>query len=438
MLERISRLPFFHLLQNKSIRNFVFLFLIQSSNILISLLAMPVLIRAIGVAEFGLVNLSFSVILLFNVLVSYGYNLSGPRSIALAEDNPEALSQTFSEIIWSKSLLAAIALLFILTLGMGFGFFKDYLFILSWSTILLFSEATTTIWFFQGKESLHWASLANVFGKLLYLGLILVLVNDPSGSYLANFLLGATAILTNLVLLGYIHFGLKIRLRWPDIRSIWPSWKKNLLLFFSGMTSHLAVNGGVIILSFFASAQVLGLYGMAERVAMVLRIAPTLITQAAYPRASILFYQDSEKCYRFLRKVQWASLAVGLAIGGVVHLFASDIIQLVSGKNLEEAVAILKILAFLPLLAGLNIVNMLIILVTDEKKTLFHSTWGFCVYMLGASLLLTHYYGGTGLAVALLSTELAAYLFTSALLWKSKAPILTEYYRGFFSRHSYS
>lgn len=204
------------------------------------------------------------------------------------------------------------------------------------------------------------------------------------------------------------------------------------------MTAHLAVNGGVIILSFFASAQVLGLYGMAERVAMVLRIAPTLITQAAYPKASILFYEDSGKCYQFLRKVQWSSLGLGLAIGGFVNLFAPDIIQLVSGKNLGDAVIILRILAFLPLLAGLNIVNMLIILITEEKKTLFHSTWGFCAYMLGASLLLTHFFGSPGLAVALLTTELAAYLFTSVLLWKSKALILTEYYRGFFSRHSYT
>ncbi|WP_154852332.1 oligosaccharide flippase family protein [Cyclobacterium xiamenense] len=431
----IHRLPFFDLLRHKSIRNFGFLFLIQSSNILVSLLAMPVLIRAIGVAEFGLVNLSFSVILAFNVLVSYGYNLSGPRNIALGEADPEQVSKAFSEVIGSKCLLALIALAGIFVLGLGFGFFSDYWVILAWSTLLLLSEATTTVWFFQGKESLHWASLANVFAKLMYLGLILSLVEDPSQSYLANFFLGGTAFLTNIGLLLYIHFGLKIRFRWPRVGVIWQSWRDNLLLFFSGMTAHLAVNGGVIVLSFFATAQVLGLYGMAERVAMVLRIAPTLITQAAYPRASVLFYSDTAGFYAFIRKVQWASLLLGGGISVLVHVFAPMIIQLVAGRSHSEAVAILKILAFLPFFAGLNIGNMLIILVTDQKKILFHATWGFGLYMLGTSVLLTTFFGSPGLAVALLSTELVVYLLTTFLLWKNQPQILTNHYRALFNRH---
>jgi PST family polysaccharide transporter len=435
MREMIQRLPFFKLLQHKSVRNFGFLFLIQSSNILISLLAMPVLIRAIGVAEFGLVNLSFSVILAFNVLVSYGYNLSGPRSIALSKADSQQASEAFSEVIGSKFLLALLALAAIFVLGLGFGFFRDYWVILAWSSLLVLSEATTTVWFFQGKESLHWASLANVFAKLMYLGLILGLVTDPSQSYLANFFLGGTAFLANSGLLLYIHFALKIRFQWPRFAVIWQSWKDNVLLFFSGMTAHLAVNGGVIVLSFFATAEVLGLYGMAERVAMVLRIAPTLITQAAYPRASILFYSDTNGFYAFVSKVQWASLVLGAGVSTLVHVFASGIIQLVAGDNLEGAVLILKILAFLPFFAGLNIGNMLIILVTDRKKILFHSTWGFGLYMLAASVVLTSYFGSPGLAVALLSTELVVYLFTSFLLWKSQPQILTNYYRGLFRRH---
>ncbi|MEX0882235.1 MAG: oligosaccharide flippase family protein, partial [Cyclobacteriaceae bacterium] len=317
----------------------------------------------------------------------------------------------------------------------GFGFFGEYRILLFWSMVLLFSEATSTTWFFQGRETMKVVSMTNVFSKLLYLFLLVWLIKHPFQSYLANFFLGTTALITNMLLLAYIHGGLSIRLKLPGFVSIWQSWKENLMLFFSGLASHIAVNGGLIVLSFFASAQILGLYSMSEKIAMVLRIVPTLITQAAYPTASKLFVQDKKRFYFFLKKVQWASLACGLAISLVVFILAPQIIQLVSGNKLETSIHFLRVLAFLPFLASFNISNMLIILVTDQKKILFNSTWTFCLYMLGASIVLTHYFGGLGLAFSLLTTEI--FIFgISALLLNSKSPILIQhFYRVLFGSH---
>ena len=92
MSDKPSQLPYIHLFRHKSFLNLIFLFLIQSSNILVSIVAMPILIRAVGVEEFGRINLAFSVVLLFNVLVGFGYNLSAPKNIALNQGNLKALS----------------------------------------------------------------------------------------------------------------------------------------------------------------------------------------------------------------------------------------------------------------------------------------------------------------------------------------------------------
>ncbi|MEX2511822.1 MAG: oligosaccharide flippase family protein [Cyclobacteriaceae bacterium] len=428
-------MPFFHLIRHKSIQNFIFLFLIQSSNILITLIAMPVLIQSVGVEQFGLVNLSFSVILLFNVLVSFGYNLSGPREIALSQQENSMMGQKLSLILTSKLVLAAISLTLILFFGVGFGFFKEYRILLFWSMVLLFSEATSTTWFFQGRESMQVVSMTNVFSKLLYLFLLVWLIQQPFQSYLANFFLGITGLISNLLLLVYIHGGLSIRLKLPGWVRIWQSWKDNLMLFFSGLASHIAVNGGLIILSFFASAQILGLYSMAEKIAMVLRIVPTLITQAAYPTASKLFVQDQKHFHFFLKKVQWTSLIFGLGISMLVFILAPQIIQLVSGNKLETSIRFLRVLAFLPFLASFNISNMLIILVTDQKKILFNSTWSFCLYMLGASILLTHYFGGLGLAFSLLTTEIFIFGISVLLLYAKSPTLIHQFYRVLFSSY---
>lgn len=429
MLDKINQLPFFYLIRHKSFQNFVFLFLIQSSNVLISLISMPILIQSIGVDQFGLVNLAFSVVLLFNVLIGFGYNLSGPREIALMQENRNQLGFIFSKILLSKLLLALISLVLIVLMGLIAGFFEGYRTILFWSAILLFSEATATTWFFQGLEKMKLVSLANVFSKLLYLFFLVLFIQQPSHSKLANFFLGGTAFATNILLILYIHRYLTVRLVFPGLKEIWHSWKENLMLFLSGLASHVAVNGGIIILSFFAAAQVLGLYSLAERIGMVLRIVPTLITQAAYPNASKLFVQDKNRFYLFLRKVQVSSTALCLLITLGVYFLAPQIIYLMSGDKLADSISFLRILAFLPLLASLNISNMIIILVTDQKKILFDATWTFCLYMIISAVFMTHFFGGEGLAFALLSTELFVFII-SALLLKSKSPFIIERFYG--------
>lgn len=430
--------PFLHLLRHKSLLNFIFLFLIQSSNILVAIIAMPVLIQVVGVEEFGRINLAFSVIILVNVFVSFGYRLSAPKSVALNQGNLLTLSDKVSEILWSKLFLATASLIILGLLGFIFGFFEDFFLILWWSTVLLFSEATTSVWFFQGKERLQWVSVINVVAKVVYLFLIIWCIRDANDSYLPNFFLGSTALMGNVGLLIFIHYRMKIRLIRPKFFQIIQSLKGNLLLFLSSFASHLAINGGIIILSFFASAAVLGPYSIAERIAMVLRMAPVLISQAVFPRASILYYEERHKFFSFLAKVELATLSVGLIIVIGVQILAPYIIQFLAGEQLETAELFLRILSFIPLASGLNLGNMLIILVTEQKKVLFHSTWFFSVYMLVASIFLTKLYGGVGLAIALISTEIIIFIITTLLLKRRKPSTVSQYYSAIFSSHSYS
>uniref|UniRef100_UPI0040472B42 oligosaccharide flippase family protein n=1 Tax=Algoriphagus sp. TaxID=1872435 RepID=UPI0040472B42 len=175
MVEKNNLLiPFGNFFRNKSLQNFLFLALIQSSTILISLISMPLLIQSIGAEQFGWVNLSFSVIIVFNILVGFGFNLNAPREVALNQSNKEALSQLVSNVFSAKILLAVFSTVLILTGAYGLNLFQGYQSILVLSVFLLFSEATFPLWFFQGMEKMKLISIANVFSKLLYLlGIVL-------------------------------------------------------------------------------------------------------------------------------------------------------------------------------------------------------------------------------------------------------------------------
>lgn len=418
MLEKLGLIPLSNIVKNKSIQNFLFLAIIQSSNILITIISMPLLIQGIGVDQFGLVNLALSVIILLNIIVGFGFNLNAPRQVAINQQNKVALSHLVSNIFSAKILLATIVSLAIIVGVIAFDLFQEYQVILVFSLMLLFSEATLPLWFFQGMEKMKLVSIANIFSKLLFLMGIVLFIHNPEQSKWVNFMMGFFGIAVNLMLLVYIRVYMKVTFYRPDFHSIWENLKSNVLLFFSNLGSHIAVNGGLIILSFFAAAETLGMYSLAERVIMVMRMLPSLIVQAVYPNAAKLYNKDQNAFVRFSTKVLFLSLTLSAFLSLGTYLGSELIISVLSRESLPKSVEILKILAFIPLFASFNIWNIIVFLINDQKKLMFRTSWLMCIYMLVASVIATAFYGEIGLAFALLSTEVVAFTISCYFNWR--------------------
>src|SRR5690606_27999071 len=254
------------LVRHRSFQNFVFLIFIQSSNALISLISIPLLIRSLGVDQFGMVNLALSVIVFANVAVNFGYSLSGPREIAVNQENPRAMSEVASKVFFSRFFFALLISVALGLLTLVDGLFQGYQIILLFSLLMLFSEATQPVWFFQGLEKMRMVSLSNLSSKLLYLVGLLLFVKGPGDAKWVNLIMGFTALGFNVVLMGYMQVKYNIRLYLPKWRLLLTSWRTNFSLFLSGLASHFSVSGGIIILSFFVNATVLGMFSMAEKV----------------------------------------------------------------------------------------------------------------------------------------------------------------------------
>ncbi|MDO8968917.1 MAG: oligosaccharide flippase family protein [Algoriphagus sp.] len=429
MFEKLNLLiPFGNFIRNKSIQNFLFLAIIQSSNVLISIISMPLLIQSIGVDQFGLVNLALSVIILLNILVGFGYNLSAPREVAILQGNKEALSHVVSNVFSGKVLLAALAAFMILIGVFGLNLFEGYQMILVFSVLLLFSEATLPLWFFQGMEKMKLVSIANIFSKLLFLMGIVLFIHSPEQSKWVNFLMGFFGLGINLLLLAYIHSFLGIQFYRPEFSAIWKSLKDNSLLFLSNLASHISINGGLIILSFFSVAETLGMYSLAERVIMVLRMFPALIIQAIFPSASRLFKENQTAFYVFLKRVYFRVLGIGAIISTSAYFSAPFIIKVLSRSELEESVIYLQILSIVPFLACLNIGNITIMLVSDLKQLLFRASWMMCAYMVTVSLILTSMLGAIGLCLAIASTEIVVFLICLVLLYRHNRTLVHGFY----------
>jgi len=429
MIEKISSLPFGHLIRNKSLQNFIFLAIIQASNVLISLISMPLLIQALGLTNFGLVNLALSIMILANIMVDFGYSLSAPRLVAIKSQDNNALSKLLSEIILSKMMLAIVGSIFLLISIYVFDMFEFYAKILAFSLLIVISEALFPLWFFQGLQKMKLVSIANIFSKLLFLMAIVLFIKTPQHAHWVNFLLGGTAFLINIALLIYIHLFLNIKIFKPRFKELFYSLKENLLLFLANITSHFSVHGGSIVLSFFSNAVILGMFVLAEKISFVLRMFPAMVIQAVYPNASRLYQVDIQKFLHFLKRVYLVILTLSLLLSIATFLLAPWIVQLMTQSYVEQSIRYLKILSFLPFLASLNVINVVILLVTDRKSLLFQISWMMCVFMIVATVVLGLNFGATGLSIGLLAKELFVFILGLVLIYKNEKLI----FNGFLS-----
>ena len=402
------------------IKNFFNLIINQGINILIALLATRILFSTLGEAQYGLVNLALSVVLLSSITVSYGYHLNGPKRIALFRDESAKKETLINEIIATRIIIAFGMAIILFCLTYFFGFFKSYAALLYYSLILLFSQALFPMFYFQGNDKIAWASLVNAFAKGAYLLLIVLFIKIPEDAAYVNFLFGITALIVYIVTWIIIYKKEKIKWVWVSIHNIKKRFVENFQFFISSIAGHVSIHGGLIILSNFVNNSVLGEFALAQKIALLMRMVPVFFTQAILQKASILFKSDKAEFKRYVNLIFIIGLSITFAMGLIAVIFSKWIIFLLAGSQVLYSETILKILAFIPFLSMLNFKNMIKILVEEKKQLLTKATWITAIIMLILAIISSYYYGGYGLSIALVITEIVSFIVYSSLLIKNK------------------
>ena len=402
------------------IKNFFNLIINQGINILIALLATRILFSTLGEAQYGLVNLALSVVLLSSITVSYGYHLNGPKRIALFRDESAKKETLINEIIATRVIIAFGMAIILFCLTYFFGFFKSYTALLYYSLILLFSQALFPMFYFQGNDKIAWASLVNAFAKGAYLLLIVLFIKIPEDATYVNFLFGITALIVYIVTWIIIYKKEKIKWVWVSIHNIKKRFVENFQFFISSIAGHVSIHGGLIILSNFVNNSVLGEFALAQKIALLMRMVPVFFTQAILQKASILFKSDKAEFKRYVNLIFIIGLSITFAMGLIAVIFSKWIIFLLAGSQVLYSETILKILAFIPFMSMLNFNNMIKILVDEKKHLLTKATWLTAIVMLILATIGGYYYGGYGLSIALVITEIVSFIVHSVLLTKNK------------------
>jgi len=321
------------------IRNSAWLTLLVASNYVFGFLIIPVWTRVLTPPTFALVGFGQVVALYAQLVVDFGFTVSGTERVARAVDHPDSRTRAFSSVMWGKICLTAVSVALFGLASITVPAFKDHL-VAFWLFLLSGALAGLTPDFaYRGIERMAPIAIrVTVLKALAFVVTILFVHSDANWLLIPSINALGNAISALWMIVGLARFGFNWR-RAP-LREIAKDLRHSMLFFWSRISANIytATNTFVLGLTLGTSSLMVANYVAADKLGAAASSITTPISDSLYPR---MMHAPN---LMLLRKVLLVTTPV-LALGcGLIGVFASPLCAIVFGPQYADAARPLRIL----------------------------------------------------------------------------------------------
>lgn len=191
--------------------NIFFVGLVQIFSLVAPLITYPYLVSVLGMDLYGLVITAQVLVGYATLLVDFGSNSVCAKDIAVNHDNPAELSKIVSNVLTTRALIAIMCFLIYLFIVISVDSYRNNLLLYLFSYLLVANELLYPQFFFQGIENMKVTSILNIVIKVIFIGLVFVLVKDQSDYLYVPLLYAAGYTIAGIVALYIMHMQYNIR-----------------------------------------------------------------------------------------------------------------------------------------------------------------------------------------------------------------------------------
>lgn len=387
-------------MSKKIFKNASYLGIVQLVNYVFPLITVPYVSRIIGPEGYGIINYATTFVGYFSLLIAYGFDLTGTRRIVRYLEQPSQINQIVSEILTARILLFIISI-FLFTLAIIY--FKPIQDDIVVAVILFFGCIATVIspqFIFQGFEELTIFAKLNFFRGILNVILVFLLIKQAD-DYIMLAVLSSIFLISINGLLCWLcirKFGINYRL--VKLKQAIKLLNEEKMVFFSTVVISLYTTTNVIILGWFASKAEVGYYTVSQMLlGMAVSVISAPISLAIYPHIGKSFAISREHGIETVKQILPIVFYITFGVSLMLLLFAPIVIHLLYGKAFENAIAVLQILSFQPLIIGMsNVFGIQVMLNMGLDKLFFRSTFIASVLGVMLSIYMSKYYSYIGTA----------------------------------------
>ncbi len=360
--------------------NFFSLLSLQGTNYILPLITFPYLIQVLGVEYFGLLAFATAMIMYFNVITDYGFNLSATREISVHRENQEKIIEIFSAVMTIKIVLMTVSFIVLTLIVFSFEkFSSDWeIYFLTFGTVI--GQVLFPVWFFQGMERMKYISYLNIFSKLLFTAAIFLFVKEESDYYLVPLFTSVGFIVAGIWSQVLIYREFNVRFKLQSISVL----KKYLIdgwhIFVSRVYVNIYTTTNLILLGLFTNNTVVGYYAIAEKIVVAIGGVFQPANQAIYPYLARKYKENFELFINLVKKIALVFLAISFAFFIFAEYFKDSIVLLVTGSQTTEVSVLLAIflLRVLTYPFGALFSNLLVVM---ERKKEFMKVMNYTVLL---------------------------------------------------------
>lgn len=320
------------MMAHRSIVNGVSLYALQGIRLLLPLATVPYVTRVLGPGGYGQFAAGLNVIGYLTVIVTYGFELTGVRAVALSRRDDGAV--VFAEIVAAKSLLGVISLL-LAGVAVASGLFPETVSaVIAVLAVMIVSAILQQGWWFQGMQQSQYILVANVVGYVISAILILWLVQTPDDVLVYAACYASASLISALLSLFFVVTRVYAKAVKPRVAMVRWRLRDGFPVFVTSMLSVVIAGFGLTYMTIVdTDAAELGIYAGAYKLASVLVALYIPLTQAWFPRASQRFEVDFNGG---LRKSRWFICLSGISyvvIAGVIGWVGPVLLPFIFGPQ---------------------------------------------------------------------------------------------------------
>lgn len=393
-------------LKSRIFKNSIWLLLLQGFNTIVPLITIPYITRVFGAAVFGEYILALNWIGYMQVIVEYGFGMTGSRNIAI-DHSHENVSMQFSTIIYSRLVLLAIAsiVLFILSVTTSMTHsFKISLFLLFLMVVAIVFQQN---WLFQGLQQMKFITIINVICRTISVVLIFIFVKDQGDLYLYCILYSSTFVVASIIGVFVAKKEFNARFVKQSPRQVVVFLKDGWYLFLSKGMTQLFGGFGITVLGIIANGATVGAYGAIQKIPQVLSLCFSPIAQAMFPSSCQAFNKSDSIGFTGVKKMAIPTLAFFSIIVIFIILFRYQIVGIAFGLEYAKYSNIIIPLSCWILISILNNFLGIQCLVASGHQREYSKDFAFSIMgLVLLNVVLGYFFQAIGVAFAALCSEI--------------------------------
>ena len=306
--------------------------LLQTFNMIIPLLTIPYVTRILGPEGYGQFSIALTWILYFQVIVEYGFELTGARAVASNNDK-NAIENKISGILTARLyllLFSFVAMVIVWWLS-GLPLYTLICMLLLFTMVV--GTTLSLTWVFQGMQKLQFITIINVIARTISVILIFLFVKHPEHIYRYCLFYAVTFLISGLFGCYVCNYKLNLKFHIAKFSHAVQELKFGWYLFISAAMICIFSNIGITFLTYSVTEGEIGAYSAIHKISYIMNILFVAVSKSIYPYISKSFSISENEGLKKIRQILKPVMIFFLLLGVILVLFQNLIVSLVFGNE---------------------------------------------------------------------------------------------------------